>query len=112
MPLPTGSENMSWYQALKPVLLELLGLTKDAIHIHVGFFSLVLVLIVSKLKLSSWKILIPGFCLSLLMEIHDLRDDYVYGEALHFSASLHDLINTNLIPLVLVLMAKSKKISI
>lgn len=103
---------MSWYQALKPVLLEFFGLTKDAIHIHVGFFSLVLVLLVTKKKLSSWKILIPGFCLSLLMEIHDLRDDYVYGVALHLGASLHDLVNTNLIPIVLVLMAKSKKIEI
>lgn len=99
---------MSWYQQLKPVLTNFLDLSKDAIHIHIGFVCLVITLLIIKRKLNSWPVLLPGFIVSLIMEIMDLRDDYVYGGNLNFSASLHDLVNTNLIPLILVFLAQRK----
>jgi hypothetical protein len=101
---------LSWYQQLKPILLEFFHLSKDAIHIHIGFLCLVVFLLVSKRKLGTWPILIPGLSLSILMEILDLRDAYVYAGTLNFSASLHDLINTNIIPLVLVILEKRKNL--
>lgn len=101
---------MSWYQQFKPILLDFFNLSKDAIHIHIGFFCLIIFLLISRRKLDSWIILIPGLFISILMEILDLRDDYVYTETLRFSASLHDLVNTNLIPFILVILAKRRKI--
>lgn len=101
---------MSFYQSLKPVILELLGLTRDAVHIHVGFFCLVLVLLFTQKKANSWFVLLPGFLVSLMMEFMDLWDDYHARHVLNFMASLHDLINTNLIPVVIVLLVRRKKL--
>lgn len=103
---------MSLYQQLKPILLQFFKLSKDAIHIHVGFFSLLVFLLFSGRKLNSLINLIPGLSLSIMMEILDLRDNLVYAGTLRLGASLHDLVNTNLIPFVLVLLAKRRKISI
>lgn len=101
---------MSFYQSIKPVILELFNLSKDAIHIHIGFACLIIVLLISKKKLSSFYVILPGFILSLLMEVLDLHDDYTYLRELRFGASLHDIINTNFIPVVLVLLAKFRRL--
>lgn len=93
---------LSYYQQLKPIVNELLGLTNDAIHMHIGFFALIATLIIVKKRMNPWLYLVPGFVLSILMEILDIRDDYVYGSRMHFVRNLHDIINTNLIPVVVV----------
>ena len=103
---------MSPYQSLKPILVELLGLSKDAIHMHVGFACFIAVLFFTKRSVSSFKVLIPGFILSLLMEFMDMRDDYNLGRSLNVVATLHDLINTNFIPLVICFMARMKRLRI
>jgi hypothetical protein len=88
------------YQLFKLWWVSVLPLTKDAIHIYVGFLCLLGAVIVWRRKLSSWWALLPGFLLSLLMEYFDLRDGFGW------EASLHDIVNTNLMPLVLVLLAR------
>jgi hypothetical protein len=90
----------SSYQLFKLWWVSVLPLTKDAIHIYVGFLCLLGSVIVWRRKLSSWWALLPGFLLSLLMEYFDLRDGFGW------EASLHDIVNTNLMPLVLVLLAR------
>jgi hypothetical protein len=90
----------SSYQLFKLWWVSVLPLTKDAIHIYVGFLCLLGAVIVLKRRLSSWWVLLPGFLVSLLMEYFDLRDGFGW------TASLHDIVNTNLMPLVLVLLAR------
>lgn len=98
------------YQEIKPIILNFLDVSRDAIHIHIGFACLALVLLVTTKKLSSFSILLPGFIVSLLMELMDLRDYYNFRGRFIFVDHLHDLVNTNLIPFILVLLAKRKKI--
>jgi hypothetical protein len=88
------------YQLFKLGWLAILPLTKDAIHIYIGFLCLLLALILFRRKLSSFQALIPGLIVSVLMEVLDLRDGY------DWLASAKDLVNTNLIPFVLVLLAR------
>lgn len=90
----------SSYQLFKLWWLAVLPLTKDAIHIYIGFLGLLIGLIVFRRRLSSYQALIPGFLVSLLLEVFDLRDGYSVG------ASVHDIINTNLMPFVLVTLAR------
>lgn len=99
----------SYYQSLKPVILNFFNISNDAIHIHIGFGCLALILIFSHRKISSPLVLVPGFFLSCMMEVLDLWDGYRFGEAFKFAESLHDILNTNLIPFVIVLLAKFKK---
>jgi hypothetical protein len=88
------------YQLLKLWLLAALPLTKDAIHVYVGFLCLLIALLVFRRRLTSYQALIPGLLVSLVMEIFDLRDGY------DWAASVKDLINTNLMPFVLVTLAR------
>src|SRR5436305_4118 len=95
-----GGVMKSWYQLFKLWWLAVLPLTKDAIHIYIGFVGLLIGLIVFRRRLSSYQALIPGLLVSLAMEFFDLRDGYSVG------ASVHDIINTNLLPFVLVTLAR------
>lgn len=88
------------YQIFKLWVLAVIPLTKDAIHVYIGFLCLLIGLVVFRRRLSSYQALIPGLVVSLLLEVFDLRDGY------SVSASLHDIVNTNLMPLVLVTLAR------
>jgi len=88
------------YQLLKLWLLDTLPLTKDAIHVYIGFFCLLVALVVFRRRLASYWALVPGLLVSVTMEIVDLRDGYGW------TASVEDLINTNLMPFVLVTLAR------
>ena len=94
------------YQLFKLWWLAVLPLTKDAIHLYIGFLCLLVALIVFRRRLSSYQALIPGFLLSLTLEIFDLRDGYSVG------ASVHDIINTNLLPFVLVTLARLRTFTV
>jgi hypothetical protein len=88
------------YQLLKLWLLAAVPLTKDAIHIYIGFLCLLVALIVFRRRLTSYQALIPGLLVSLAMEVFDLRDGYGW------IASVKDFVNTNLMPFVLVTLAR------
>lgn len=90
----------SSYQLFKLWWLAILPLTKDAIHVYIGFACLLGALIVLRRRLGSYQALIPGLMLSVAMEILDLRDGYPW------SASVHDIVNTNLMPFLLVTLAR------
>ena len=88
------------YQDFKLLWLSVLPITKDAIHIYIGFLALVVALIVFRRRITSYWALVPGLVVSLAMEVFDLRDGFGWG------ASLKDLVNTNLIPFLLVQLAR------
>jgi hypothetical protein len=96
----------STYQLFKLWWLAVLPLTKDAIHLYIGFLCLLVALVVFRRRLSSYQALIPGFLLSLALEAFDLRDGYSVG------ASVHDIINTNLLPFVLVTLARLRTFTV
>jgi hypothetical protein len=88
------------YQDFKLLWLSVLPLTKDAIHIYIGFLALLVALILFRRRITSYWALVPGLLVSLAMEVFDLRDGFSLG------ASLKDLVNTNLIPFLLVQLAR------
>ena len=90
----------SSYQLFKLWWLAVLPLTKDAIHVYIGLLCLLGALVVFRRRLGSYQALIPGLALSIAMEILDLRDGYPW------SASVHDIVNTNLMPFVIVTLTR------
>jgi hypothetical protein len=88
------------YQLFKLWWLAVLPLTKDAIHVYIGFLCLLIALVVLRRRLTSFWALAPGLLVSVIMEVLDLRDGYGWAE------SFKDLVNTNLMPLVLVTLAR------
>ena len=96
----------SSYQIFKLGWLAVLPLTKDAIHVYIGFLCLLVALILFRRKLSSFAALIPGLLVACTLEFFDLRDGFAWQE------SVKDVVNTNLIPLVLVLLARWRAFSL
>lgn len=100
------SPKTSAYQRMKIELLSILEISKDAVHVYVGVGCLLVALLL--MRRVRWKALLPGLLVSLAMEAIDLRDNWRDDERLHWKASLHDILNTNALPVVLVAFLRRK----
>jgi hypothetical protein len=96
------------YQDLKPMILDVLLVSKDAIHIHVGFLAFVFAFTIAPKKRRALYLIGIPFTLSLVMELLDFCSDMSEGRSFVFSHHLHDLLNTNFIPVVLTLILTKK----
>jgi hypothetical protein len=94
------------YQLLKRQLLEVLPLSKDAVHIYIGVGCLLLSIFVLRRQPSAWTSLLLGLVVSLGMEALDLRDNVRYPLTVRLAEGARDLVNTNLAPLLFVLVTR------
>ena len=96
----------SEYQLLKLRVLDVIPISKDAAHVYVGMLCLLLTLALLRAPLKSYRALIPGLLAALAMEVFDLRDDRTSLGRFRWDASLRDVVNTNLLPFVVVTAAR------
>jgi hypothetical protein len=96
----------SKYQLFKLRVLEVIPVSKDAAHVYVGMGCLLLALLIFRAPLRSYRALIPGLIAAITMEVFDLRDDLASVGHFRWAASLKDIVNTNLLPVVLVTVAR------
>ncbi|OVE80877.1 hypothetical protein BVY03_05295 [bacterium K02(2017)] len=94
------------YENFKSLMVQVLGLSKDAIHVHVGVLLFLFWAIIFKKPLSHKGNLIPVFMIALGMEIMDLSHDYLALVSIDWVGSLHDLINTVILPVLIWLAFK------
>jgi len=97
---------MSTFQQLKLFIVDSLGLAKDGLHVYVGVAAFILSVLVLRRSARSIRVLFLGVALALLGEGLDLRDDIARLGYPRWGASAHDIWNTNLIPIVLFLLAR------
>ena len=96
----------SRYQLFKLRVLDVIPVSKDAAHIYVGMGCLLLAMLIFRAPLRSYWALLPGLIAALAMEVFDLRDDLASVGHFRWTASLKDIVNTNLLPLALVTVAR------
>ncbi|MCY3771905.1 MAG: hypothetical protein OXG98_07795 [Gemmatimonadetes bacterium] len=99
---------MSAYQNAKLEILSILELSRDSIHIHIGLIVFFAMVVLWKKGVVKTSCLIPVAVVASLMEILDLRDGYHhlgYFRMAAVTASIHDLINTMIWPVVIVILA-------
>ena len=68
---------MSEYQEAKRIIVSILELSKDSIHMHVGLIVFFLAVVLWKKGSIEARCLIPVVIVASLMEILDLRYDYI-----------------------------------
>lgn len=95
---------MSSFQSLKLQIIEIVGLSKDAIHIHIGLGVFILCVLLFGKGNITFKCLLPVFVVALGMEIMDLYDDYYSVGYFRWINSLHDFINTSFWPFIIVVL--------
>ena len=90
------------YQQLKGEILSVVGLSKDSVHLYIGIGCFLASILVLRFAPTAYRSLALGLVVSLAMEALDLRDNVRYRETTRALASLHDLLNTNLLPYLIV----------
>lgn len=98
----------SLYQNLKLTLINLLSLSRDAIHIHIGLVVFFIAIVFWKKGRIEIICILPVIAVALLMEILDLRDDVNSLGYMRWSASIHDLSNTIFWPLIIIVLVKMR----
>jgi len=100
---------ISGYQAFKLFLTELLGISRDGFHIVLTYFIFLLIGMLFKWRLSSWKMLIAPTLFALILEIADTRDAVTYGFGIDYLDSIHDFIVGMLLPFLTVVYARTQE---
>jgi hypothetical protein len=101
---------MSPLQQTKLVIVDHLGLAKDALHIYVALIVFLGGCLLFKWKATQWKPWCLVLAAALLGEAWDLRDSLAYGTPVHLAANGHDVWNTMLVPTVLMLAARYTRV--
>ena len=99
--------DLSLYQYIKGIILNTTQLPADTIHVYIGVFCLLMAAWAYKKKLPAYKLLLPGILVSIGMEVFDLWDFYRAFGDFRIMASLYDLVNTNLLPVIIVVLTRS-----
>ena len=97
------------YNALKTQLSELLSITKDALHIHIGLAIFLGAALIFRRSLASW---LPWLALLAFEFANELMDIFhFHGGAIGFEVgdSLKDILNTMFWPTVVLLAARWQK---
>ncbi len=84
----------------------MLSISKDAVHVYVGLTVFFLAVVVWKKGRIVSACLIPVVVAALAMEVLDLYDDWQSLGHLRWAASVHDIVNTSLWPVVIVVLVK------
>jgi hypothetical protein len=94
------------YDAIKTLLSETLGITKDALHIHIGLAIFLGVALVFRRSLASW---LPWLVLLAFELANELMDVFYWnGRGIGFDLgdSPKDVVNTMFWPTVVLLVAR------
>lgn len=89
-------------QSLKLAVVDATGLSKDALHIHVGLLVYVGTALLARRPLQSATPWMAVLLVALLGEAIDLRSEFAEVGQLRWAASVHDLVNTLLWPTALL----------
>lgn len=98
--------DLSPVQALKELVVTLTGLSKDALHIHVGLAVFLLAAVLLRRPLRSPVPWLAVLAVALAGETVDALDELRASGQWTLGAGVHDLANTLLWPTVLMLAAR------
>jgi hypothetical protein len=96
----------STVQALKLAIVSATGLDKDALHIYVGLVVFFTVAALFKRPLRSQVPWLVVLAVAIVGEFFDMRDDIASLGHWRWKASLHDIVNTQFWPAVIMLLAR------
>lgn len=97
------------YNALKTQLSELLGITRDALHIHIGLAIFLAVALVFRRSLASWIPWLALLAFELANELMDIFHMHEGAIGFELGDSLKDILNTMFWPSVVLIVARWQK---
>jgi hypothetical protein len=98
--------NMTAIQSAKLVIIQLTGLSRDALHIYAGMLIFLLAAAVMRKRPKSIVPLLTVFFIAAGVEALDARDDLHTLGHWRIAASVHDVINTAFWPTIVFLISR------
>lgn len=92
--------------SLKTMLSETIGLSKDALHVHLGLFVFLVAVVLLRASPGSWIPWLVLLAFEVLNEVVDLLHEHGGVRALDFVEAAKDIINTMLWPTLVVLFVR------
>lgn len=89
----------TWIQAVT-------GLERDALHIYAAVSVQVVTAVLLRKPLSDWAPVSIVAALELLNEANDLHQEHWPDRMLQVGASLHDIVNTMIMPVVILMLMR------
>lgn len=100
----------STYQLAKIHIMNVLPLSKDAVHIYIGLLVFFCAIVIWKKGRIQPACLIPVLVVACGMEAFDLMDDWRSFGYFRWSASFHDIANTSFWPLLIAGLVKLRAV--
>ncbi len=97
---------MSWFEANKVYMMQYSGLSRDALHIHIGIALYFLLAFLLRKKPGSWIPALVVLALCLLGEVFDILHVFRLGQHQKPFENLHDVANTMAWPVIFTLFAR------
>lgn len=103
---------MEWFEANKVHLADYSGLTRDALHIHIGIGLYFVLVFLLRRSPRSWlpALVVLGVC--LLGEVFDIINVAQLGQHQKPFENLHDIANTMAWPVIFTLYARWRNRSV
>ncbi len=101
---------MSILQSSKMMVMQVSGLSKDALHVYVGLGVMLIGAIVLRKGLRDWRLLAAVGVAALAGEAWDLIDTLVQGEPVRLRGNWKDVWNTLFWPVVLFALARFTRV--
>ncbi|MDM4772351.1 hypothetical protein [Solimonas sp. SE-A11] len=98
------------FQSTKLVIMSATGLDRDALHVYAGLATLFISALIFRKPLRSWLPWLLVLAVAIIVELVDLRNDWVTRHRLQWGASLHDIWNTLFWPSVILLLARRTRL--
>lgn len=98
------------FEQMKVLIVDFTGLNADALHVYFGLVFFFLMAIPYRHRGLRWWMLLPTLIISILTEVLDRRYQLSLLGVWSWSQSVHDIVNTNLIPVVLYALLKWRRL--
>ncbi|KWV93101.1 hypothetical protein [Erythrobacter sp. YT30] len=101
---------MSVFHQTKLLIMQTVGLEKDALHIYVALLVFMLACVLMRWRASSWKPWFVVLIAAIAGEVWDVHDSIRLGNAIVVENHWKDLWNTMLLPTVLFIAARYSQV--
>lgn len=98
--------DLAHWTAWKRDIVDVTELDRDALHIYAGVALQILVARLSRRKLGDWLPWLAVVVLAIGIEAADVRAEVWHSDILQAAASVHDFVNTMIMPTVLLILSR------
>ncbi|MES2753564.1 MAG: hypothetical protein V4659_02755 [Pseudomonadota bacterium] len=100
--------DLTWWLEIKRQMVDLTTLERDAWHIYLGVAIQLATAAVLRWRLTEWRTLLPLVVLECANEAVDFfGEPWLTQRAMQATGAVHDLINTFVMPIVILFIARA-----